>query len=353
LNAALRQTLDPTVLAVAVCYGILLRLAAAAGFFGFWLGLLVMLSLWRYAYAVLRDAARGRQRIPAPGVETMNPVAEVALVLHFVLFAALTYVLFTTPLLGASPVVTALRYLGGAAVLAVFPASAAIMGITRNLGAAVAPAGIAHVIGVLRDRYVALLATAAALALTAGVLGALAGGFLRLLAYVVYTWLLLALFALIGAAVRTRGDVLDLPSDADLREERQQRDREREWQVALDRAYGTLRSGLVAEGYEAIRTLAASEQEAPEFYQWLFNRMMDWEDTRHAVAIGGRFIERLLDAGRTHDALELAGQCIRMSPALPLPPARIATLVAYARSIGRHRSADELTGAAHPVAADG
>ena len=56
--------------------------------------------------------------------------------MHFIFFALLAYLCATTPLLGDGWLAAAVHYLGLGAVLAVFPASAAVMGITGNLGAA-------------------------------------------------------------------------------------------------------------------------------------------------------------------------------------------------------------------------
>jgi len=64
---------NSTVIVVAIVYGFLLTLAGAAGFFGFLLWLMVMLSLWRYGYGVLRQVASGRNNFPPPEIESMNP----------------------------------------------------------------------------------------------------------------------------------------------------------------------------------------------------------------------------------------------------------------------------------------
>lgn len=326
--------------AAAVVYGVLLRLAAAAGLFGMALGIIVTFALWRYAYQVLREVAHGRQ-----GPETVSDFNGVPIVLHFLFFGLLAVLLGTTPLLGAWPVADAIRSGALVVVLATFPASAALMGITNSLVAALNPWRIGGVIAVLGRRYLTLLGACAVLtfatAATESLLGR-GGGILTLVGSFVSVWSFLALFALVGSAIRDCGDDFDLQGEPELRAEREEAERHREWQKSLDRAYASIRGGLVDQGYATIKDLARSEQDSLEIYQWLFNRMITWEDRTHALALGKRFVERLLASGREYTALELADQCRRTSPAFSLPADTVEKLSEYARSVGRHRLADEL-----------
>lgn len=336
----LKPLLDPSVIAAAVVYGVLLRIAGEAGFMGLALGIIVTLALWRYSYQVLREVAHGRG-----GPETLSEFNSVPVVLHFLFFGLLAILLGTTPLLGAWPVANAARWIVLAAVLAGFPASAALMGITNSLLAALNPHRIWAVIAVVGRRYVMLLAACAALALLANGTEALlarGGKLLGLVGLCLSAWSFLGLFALIGAAIREHADDFDLQGEPELRAGRQELDRQREWQKSLDRAYASIRGGLVAQGYATIKDLARSEHDSLEIYQWLFERMIAWEDRSHALALATRYIERLLASGREHSALELTDQCRRMSANFSPPADAVAKLAAYARSIGRHGFADDL-----------
>ena len=101
-------------------------------------------------------------------------------------------------------------------------------------------------------------------------------------------------------------------------------------------------SDLPAQAYRTVKELVASEGDSLEIYQWVFNGMLAWDDPKHAAMFGERFAARLWQAARKVDALELAERCRKMSPSFVPPAAFVAELAAYARSIGRHRSADEL-----------
>src|SRR5690606_13748488 len=125
-------------------------------------------------------------------------------------------------------------------------------------------------------------------------------------------WAQLAAYALIGRAINDHADEFDLRDEHTRREESDEHERDRVWQASLDRAYASIRSGFVAQGYRAIRELAQSEGESLDIYQWLFSRMVRWEEPQHAVSLARRYIERLLAAGRRHEALDLADRCRRI-----------------------------------------
>ncbi len=339
----LRPLADTAVLVVAVTYGILLRIAMAAGFMGISLGALVGLSLWRYGYELLRHVAYGKTNIPPPGPETLNPFHSLPLILHFLFFSTLIWLLGSTPLLAGSPVLDALRWVGFVAVAGAFPASAAVMGVTDNLAAALNPKSVATVIHVLGRRYLALLGISVALVVVAETAESRLGhGAFAVIGDCLSVWSFLALFALIGSAVREHGADFDLPGESERFAERAEQERYADWRKSLDRAYASIRSGLVTEGYSAIKDLAAAEGESLDIYQWLFNSMLTWEDHSHALALGKRFVERLIASRREHAALDLVRQCRRISPEFTLPADAVAKLVAYARGIGRDGLADEL-----------
>jgi hypothetical protein len=335
---------NSSVLVVAIVYGVLLKIASAAGLFGLVLAVMVHLSLWRYSYAVLRSLAQGRPNVLAPDAESLNPFTEWRLVVHYFFLALAIFLFRTTPLFGDGLLGDAVQLVGTGALVIGFPASAAIMGFTGNPAAALNPTNIAGVIRTMGGGYVRLLAACGSLMafteLVPVVLGR--GGFALLLRDIGATWGILAVFALIGAALRDHRGVFDIPGeridDAELR----QRDRERDWRRTLDLAYGSIRSGLVAEGYRAIKELLAAEADSVDVHHWVFNHMLTWQEQTHALQFGQRFVERLIEAGRAHTALELLAQCRRISGDFAVSAAAAERLAAYARTIGRHGVADEL-----------
>lgn len=338
---------NSTVIVTSIVYGFLLALAGAGGMFGLLLQLLITLSLYRYGYSALRNVANGWNHFPPPDVESTNPFGEFAVVMHGLLFGALLYLLATTPFVDAR-----LRWPLLALVAAVFPASAAIMAMTRNVGAALNPAAVGALMSDLGVDYLKLLVVSLVLS---GVT-ALANGwpwYLGVVTSMIGVWTTLALFLATGATLRAHRDELDLMEGLDDAEQRELREREGQWQKALDRAYASVRSGLPAQAYRTVKELIDEEGDSLEIYQWAFNGMLLWDEPRHAALLGERFAKRLWDEGRKHDALELAQRCRKLSPSFVPPAAFTAELAAYARELGRHRLADDLTelaAASRPVA---
>lgn len=331
---------NTTVILTAIIYGFLLRIAVAAGLFGILLRILVTVSLCRYAYGVLRHVASGWQNFPPPDIESLNLVGGLGAILHPVLFAVALYFLGTTPFI-EGPVRWILLFM----VLAIFPASMAIMAMTRNVGAALSPMALTGLVRDLGSDYAKLLGVSVllgALLVATGVLAA-RSWFFGVFGDMLAVWTVLALCLVTGAALRARRAIFDLVEaldDADVRETKR---RHADWQKTLDIAYGSVRSGLAKQGYRTIKELIATEGESLEIYQWTFNGMLAWDEQEHAALLGERFARRLWEEGRKVDAIELAQRCRQLSPKFAPPAAFTAELVEYARSIGRHRLADELS----------
>lgn len=345
---------DSTLLAVSVTYGLLLALAGAAGLLGLPLRVLVSLSLWRYGYEVLRRVAQGRSRFSAPGIESMNPVGDFGLVLHFGLFASLAVLCADAERYGDGPAITLLSFAALTVLAVAFPASAALMALTADIAAAIDPRRIAALARVLGRSYRSLLIFSAGVLLTIQVLRALPLPAVprALLAAPFEVWALLGGFALIGSAVRSRRDVLSIPGEKEPDDERQARQMREDWRRQLDLAYASIRSGLVTEGYRTIGELTARAGESVDVHDWVLDEMLGWEDRSHAVAFAAPLVERLVAAGEHYPALDVVIRCRKAGGGLALDGGTANVLASYARSIGRTGLADELleTTATRPLA---
>ena len=331
---------NSTVIVVATVYALMLPVALFAGVYGIALAAMILLSLWRYSYTVLRHVARGWKRFPPPDMESMNPFDGFAVVFHYIFFGSLTVLLVTTPFIGAP-----LRVLGLLAVALVFPASAAVMGMTNSLGAALNPTSVWTIARELGADYGKLVGVCVLLVFLGGMSGLLwqLSWLLGVAGEIFAVWTMLALFLAIGSVLRAHRFQFDLLEGADDAEQRDEREHHQEWQKTADRAYASVRSGLPAQAYRTIKELIESERNSLEIYQWTFNAMLAWDEPEHAAMLGERFAKRLWDAGRKYDALELAQRCRKLSPSFAPPAAFTAELAAYARELGRHGLADDLT----------
>jgi len=229
-------------------------------------------------------------------------------------------------------------------VLGTFPASVAVMAMTRNSAAALSPVSIGAVIKVLRGDYLILLAWCAAVVVVANVAAWLIGG--GMVDEIIGVWGFLALFALVGSAIRAHRADFDYHDVDEIRAQHAEDDRRRAWHSAVDRAYASIRSGFVDQGYNTLKQMIAAEGDSLEVYQWVFNRMLDWQEQKFALDLARRFVVRLIEEKREPAALDLIQQCRRLSPAFEVSPEIAAKLSAYARTVGRPKLAEELAAAA-------
>lgn len=343
---------DPTLIVSAVFYGALLALAAAATLFGVWLAFVLLLSLWRYGYSVLRLTAQGRHTIPAPDIATLNPVGDWRLVMHFVAFPLLVILfLYVEPF--GDGFGNVLNAAGALAVMAVFPASASMLALTGSLEAAFNPANLAEVVRTLGRNYFVLAGVCISVAISAELFSSYALPDLPLisnaLGNAVAVWALLEAFALTGSLLRTHRADFDIPGAIETEEERRERLRRDDWRKTLDLAYASIRSGLLAEGYETLRRLMAQENDSQDVQYWLLDNMIRWDDPRHALAIASALIDRHVAESDLDAALELYMRCRRADPAFAASLPAAAAMAAFARDLGRHGIADELAAPGGPL----
>jgi hypothetical protein len=352
---------NSTLLITSVVYGVLRWIGwpnglagvlRAQGLFGFLLGFMITLSLFRFAYHVLREVALGRKYITPPDLESTNPVGESSFALHAALYALAPSMFLLMPrIIGEGPTAEYVRAIGLLVILGTFPASVAIMAMTRNAGAALSPVSIGAVIKVLRGDYLLLLGWCAAVLGLAALASALIGGGGGIVDNVIEVWGFLALFALVGSAIRAHRADFDYADIDEIRAQHAEDDRRRAWHSALDRAYVAIRSGFVEQGYNTLRQMIAAEHDSLEVYQWVFNRMLDWQEQKFALDLARRFLARLVEEKREPAALDLIQQCRRLSPTFEIPPEIAAKLSAYARTVGRPKLAEELAATAAASAA--
>ena len=345
----LRPLSNRSIVAVAGSYGLLLAISQMAGLFGLWLGCLVALSCWRYAYAVLRYTAQGRRSFPPPDIESMNPANELALVGHFLAFPALAAWFSLFAFAGQTGVLGALSQLLPVLLILIFPASAAIMALNGRLVNAFRPARISRVIATMGSSYALLLTACCGLflfrRLLADVLLPGLGPLAVVMGSALQVWLLLALFAMIGAAIREHRRHFEIPGEEESTEDRRARqlaeDQLRDWQRELDNAYGALRTGHLDQGYGILRGLIEQQADPLPVLRWLFEATAGWEDSRHALQVAKRLIPALLAVDQQPEALAVFRRCTKLSEEFELDSDSAQAVAAYARSIGQDSLADD------------
>jgi hypothetical protein len=303
-------------------------------------------ALWHYCHAVLLAAAQGRRTIPTVEIDRLNPLGGWRVTAHFIAFWLFLVMLLYVRPLGEGGFGGALNWTAVLATAFVFPASAAVLAVTSSLEDAFTPKAVAGLMRILGPAYAGLVVPFAALALAAALTPIYMiprmGLPSLLLSKIVAVWALLATFVAAGVAIRQHRTEFAIPGEVESAAEYSARLRRREWADTLNRAYGSIRSGLVAEGYEMLRALSARHDDGPEILYWLFENMIDWEDRSHALQVGSRLIERHVGDNDLHAALELLKRCRRFDPKFTVAATTTDALVDFLRSTGRHGLADEL-----------
>lgn len=168
-------------------------------------------------------------------------------------------------------------------------------------------------------------------------------GFLAfVLSLMVEVWTLLAIFALIGSALRQHRLEFEIVGELKPREEEELTLRHQAWRKDLDNAFASFRSGIAISGYNTVRRLIAANGDSIEINYWLVENMLEWEQKKYALEIAARLIPRLLAAGDATGALDLYRRCRRRDREF-LPEGDAAEqLAAHAAALGQPGLADEL-----------
>lgn len=347
----LAPLVDVSIVVVAVSVGLLHAFAMLIlGVYALPVRVVLWFAAWRFAYKVLHAVAQGHRELPTPELGALNPLAEIRLVTHFLLFPVAIGVL-----VGVDAVPDLLRWPAVLLLAGLFPASAAVMAITDNFALALSPWHLGALLGRLGRAYLKLLGWCVAFVALIGVVRAVPWPALidAVVANTADTWAVLGVFALTGALIREHRADFDIEGEVEPAEERAERERRRGWQLRLDDAYASIRSGLLTQGRGRIEELLEAEERGLVVYAWVFDATLRWETKDTALWVGRQYAERLVEAGDVHEALDIVARCRRLSERFHVGREPSLTLAAYARSIGRHALAEDLElGAAAAAAAD-
>jgi hypothetical protein len=224
------------------------------------------------------------------------------------------------------------------------------MGLSSSISAAFNPAAIGAFVKALGRDYWVLVAACIAIYL----LGILISDYVlpqfgylsSALSFAVELWVVLAIFALIGSALYEHRQEFEIPGEKLTQEDYDAGLKLRQWQVTLDRAYASIRSGLVESGYKTLKELIADNGASTDIQFWMVENMLDWEERHHALAVARQLIAQLVEAGDDAAALDLYKRCSWYDAKFLLPAPIAESLGAYAEAIGRQGLASQLAAAA-------
>lgn len=326
-------------LGVLVAFALLMSLARAAGFFGLWLQLILIIALSAYAFMLLDGVAAGRRQPPEMSSAVLSPWHE-RRPLWLLLATGIGLGIHS----GLSQLAPPLARLIGYLLLAALPAAIAILGLESAAPARVLnPLSLARAIwGMGRFYIICLLALAAAAVLFRA---AETAPLLRPLSMFLQLYALLVIFGVIGGTLYRRrhrlGTVtLDSPEQ---RTARRLDEQQTALDQALDEAYRLARVGRLDAAYEEIQTWFSTAGRSPGDRIRLFESLSRWEDKRPALRIGREWISDLIAERRSRDALGVMTRCLEWDPTFrPSRAAEAIRLVNEARDLGQAAVADAI-----------
>lgn len=288
-----------------------------AGFMGIPLGLLLTSWFFKYCFVLLDAIVVGAEEPPVLSIEMVNPVDEQRPLAQAILIAGGAWLAIESGKLTA-PV---LGWLTGGLLLALLPASIAVLGLSRNpLRAAWPPELLSLVRGVGRD-YVVLLSSMVGVAVLVGaVVWAGAPYWLSIAALQLG---LLVIFALVGGALHEHRPELgiEFQTTRERLAERSERERVSERSRAMDHAYMKFRVGKPIEGWQEIQSwlkLHAHPEDLTDKllleHRAVLAITAAWDDVRPADRLADDLVELYFARRETGRALQVVEERLESNP---------------------------------------
>lgn len=321
---------DLAIVQAMIWFWLMSLLIDAAGFLGLWLAVIVLPAFFRYALYLLDARACGRTP-PPPGIELFNIVGG---------FWSLFPLLLLASLAGSLVIIKDLSPVAGllmaVTILLIFPASMAILAVTRSPLQSLNPVAIRHMIVSCGPDYLWVPASILLLSTAIGLMAIDTLPMFLVEFLAIYVFYLL--FTMTGAILHARdvAVMVDIPDaqapDETVVHEQLIAARQR----VADHAYGFISRGNQAGGLSHIRTwLHDNENDSDDAWEWFFREMLEWESTEPALFYAQDYLSRLLYRSRDREALKLLSRCLHENPQFrPLAPDR-ARLLELAESNGR------------------
>ena len=310
-----------------------------AGFMGIPLALLLASWLFKYCFVLLDALVVGAEEPPVLSIEMVNPVDEQRPLAQAILIAGGVWLAvelgkLTIPVLG---------WLMGALLVALLPASIAVLGLSRNpLRAAWPPELLSLIHGVGRD-YPVLLGSMVVVVLLVG--AAAWAGAPYWLSIALLQLGLLVIFALVGGALHEHRPELgiEFQTTRERLTERSERERVSERGRAMDHAYMKFRVGKPIEGWQEIQTwlkLHAHPEDLTDKllleHRAVLATTAGWEDVRPGDRLTDDLVELYFARRETGRALEVVEERLSSNPNYrPRNPSHAQRLAELATAAGK------------------
>ena len=315
------------VVLVMIIFLLLQMLAEAAGLLGIWLAIAILPAYFRYLLYLLETKANGR-KAPVPGIELFNWVENFWSLFPLVLVAFLIWAEYF--LLGNLGFAAAA--LPGAFVLVLYPASMAVLALTRSPVESLNPAALIRVVKACGRDYVLIPLVIVTTAFFISYLVYVDAPYVLAKAAAMYATILM--FTLTGRVLyeHSVSIPIEMPPQREPAAEGLDAQLTRERTSVLNHAYGFISRGNREGGLQHLFQWIDNASNTDDAYRWFFNEMLKWESKEAALVLAQRYINWLLPESRDTDALKLISHCLLENPRFrPLPEDMGAALAAAER----------------------
>jgi hypothetical protein len=324
----IRHLLRPTrggAAAVLVVFAFLLFLAAKVGLTGIPLAFVVTSWFFKYAYVLFDHTVRGFDEPPTLDIQMVNPFNEQRPLAQLAILGLIYLAVHFTYLhVGPAPAIV----MAGVALLAL-PASVAVLGVEGNLFKAAYPVAWLRVIIGLGPMYLLVLGVIGGYSILIAILSHWELWFPLQIA--IFMFCVLSAFSALGGALYERRHELGLETwvsperDQELKDAHDLRQSRRD----VTEAYGKMRAGSHIECWQQLQDWLSRRGHDLEDYRWLSGQVVSWGDPRYITRLSQDHLERLLQAKRTGEALNLVAQRLAQDPTFR--PKSAATTLQIAR----------------------
>lgn len=288
-----------------VFFWFLFGLAWLAKLFGIALMFLTLPASMRYLLTLL-DARANGQRPPVPAIEMFNPADSLWTLTPFIHVAFGTWLAIVLQMTQVTIAGTLVRM----AMLAILPASVAVLAMTHSPFASLNPLTLSRMMRACGIAYVIVPLTL--IAISEALLILFRSGVPFFLVSLGLSYALVLLFSMTGAVLHARDIARQVAIEEPLEAgpEELARDLESQRQKVANHAYGFISRGNREGGFAHIRQWLDKEAAVDEAWQWFFREMLRWEDTDPALFFAQDYLARLLEWHRESEAIKLIARCL-------------------------------------------
>lgn len=300
---------NASVLMSAAFIFLMLEFAAFGRLLGLFLAFLILPSLFHYLMRILDARAKGQEPGPLESDDLFwfHRAWSLFMIVHVVVAVYAIYIfgsLYKLPGLLITTIVVA----------AIFPASLALLAITKSPLESMNPKAVAGLIERTGSDYWVLPTYIVVAGFVIQQIGA--WNWPDFLVEMISFYLVLVFFSLTGAVVQPHDlhDEVEIYEPVEKPQEALDEETLKERAGVLSHAYGFISRGNRDGGFKHIEGWLQKDPDPENAWGWFFDQMLRWEDKMPALLFGQSYLRQLLNAGDDAAALKVIGRCRHVNP---------------------------------------